>query len=94
MALKSAKNTSVKKAAKKKAAPRRTCGTMQAHFRLLEQDPNFRQRQFSLQQFTAQQMTLAGVAAAAKAGPTVIPVVVHVVYNKAAENISDAQIKS
>ncbi|MDX6695212.1 MAG: hypothetical protein QOF02_2815 [Blastocatellia bacterium] len=94
MAKKSAKKKSVKKSATKKSPPpRRTCGTMQAHFRLLEQDPSFRQRQFNLQQFTAQQMMFAA-AAVAKAGPTIIPVVVHVVYNKAAGNISDAQIKS
>jgi hypothetical protein len=82
-----------KKAAKVSPTPlRRQCGAMAAHFRLLEQDDNFRTRQASLERSTIQRMTAA--AAAAKPGITTIPVVVHVVYNSAAENISLAQIRS
>lgn len=91
------KKTSSSKASKKaaKVSPtpaRRQCGSMAAHFRLLEQDVNFRTRQASLERSTIQRMTAA--AAAAKPGITTIPVVVHVVYNSAAENISLAQIRS
>jgi hypothetical protein len=64
---------------------------MQAHFRLLEEDPNFRTRQVRLEQTVSRRMAVGAVV---KARPTVIPVVVHVVYNTAAENVSMAQIKS
>lgn len=71
---------------------RRRCGTMAVHARLLEVDPNFRQRQVDLERLTARRMS-AGLIHRATA-PTTIPVVVHVVYNKASENIADSQIKS
>jgi len=70
---------------------RRQCGTMGAHHRLLETDPNFRRKQSALEQTTARRMVSR---AAFRKGITTIPVVVHVVYNKASENISSAQIRS
>ena len=70
---------------------RRQCGTMGAHFRLLEMDPNFRRRQVNLERGTRLRMVSR---LAFRTGTTTIPVVVHVVYKKASENISDAQIKS
>jgi hypothetical protein len=72
---------------------RRQCGTMSAHFRLLEAVPSFRLRQASLERAVARRMASPGMAPAA-AGPTIIPVVVHVVYNLPAENVSMAQINS
>jgi len=63
---------------------------MSAHFRLLETDPGFRQRQAALENATARRMLLR---AAYRTGVTTIPVVVHVVYRTASENISTAQIK-
>ncbi len=81
------------KAKREKPAPlRRMCGCMQAHFRLLEQDPNFRARQQALERATARRMVSAALARAG--APITIPVVVHVLFNTAAENISVAQIKS
>lgn len=71
---------------------RRQCGAMQAHFRLLEIDPNFRSRQVELERSTARRM-VSGVARRA-IGPTTIPIVVHVVYRTQSENISVTQIKS
>jgi hypothetical protein len=71
---------------------RRQCGTMQVHQRLLEQDPEYRKRQIDLESFTATRV-FHGVMRRV-GGPITIPVVVHVVYNQAAENISDAQIHS
>jgi len=71
--------------------PRRMCGTMSVHHRLLEADPGFRRRQIDLEHATMRRMTLG---AEARVGVTTIPVVVHVVYNTASENISVAQIKS
>jgi hypothetical protein len=71
---------------------RRKCGTMAVHSRLLEQDPAFGRRLVDLERLTSRRM-LAGLTHRAAAS-TVIPVVVHVVYNSASENISDAQIRS
>src|SRR5262249_39684152 len=90
---------SKKTKASKKAAPeqplpmRRQCGAMQAHMRLLEEDPNFRSRQFSIEQAARQRLATPG-SFALKAGPTKIPVVVHVVFNTKEQNISISQIKS
>jgi hypothetical protein len=81
------------KPAKKPAPPkRRQCGTMSVHYRLIEAHPSFRQNLIDAERFVARRM-MSGIAAKT-GGPVTIPVVVHVVYNTAAENISDAQIKS
>ena len=64
---------------------------MQAHFRLLETDPDFRARQVDLERAFLSRMRAAFVA---RAAPYRINVVVHVVYNSDEENISDEQIKS
>ncbi|HEV2706280.1 MAG TPA: zinc metalloprotease [Pyrinomonadaceae bacterium] len=93
---KSTKSTKSSKSSKGTAAEepvplRRQCGAMQAHFRLLEEDPNFRMRQANLERAVARRMASG---ATAKTAPTVIPVVVHVVFNSNVENISTAQIKS
>jgi Pregnancy-associated plasma protein-A len=69
----------------------RKCGTMQVHFRLLEQDPNHRQLLGDLEHETSKRM-VAGPAA--RVGVTTIPVVVHVVYSNAQQNISISQINS
>jgi len=71
---------------------RRQCGTMVSHTRLLEVVPNFRQKQMELERATSRRMSLLKVAK--KAPPATIPVVVHVVYKTASENLADAQIKS
>ena len=71
---------------------RRACGTMAVHSRLLERDPSFGKRLVDLEHLTSRRM-MAGLTHRAGA-PTTIPVVVHVVYNTASENISDAQIRS
>jgi len=65
---------------------------MQVHYRLLETDPDFRRRQAGFETLVAERLR-SGAARRAGA-PTKIPVVVHVVSNTAAENISLAQIKS
>ena len=71
--------------------PRRTCGTMQVHHRLLEQHPEFRLRLAEIEQET--RLRLAG-RQALRTGLVTIPVVVHVVYKTSAENISDVQVLS
>ena len=69
---------------------RRQCGTMQAHFRLLEVDPGFRARQAALEHATIARMARATIPWKV----VTIPTVVHVVHNSPAENISDAQVRS
>jgi hypothetical protein len=71
--------------------PRRKCGTMQVHHWLLEDDPDFRRRQVELEHAVGMRSRMAF---AKLAKPYRVNVVVHVVYNTADENISDAQIKS
>jgi hypothetical protein len=71
---------------------RRQCGSMEAHFRLLEVDPNFRRRLIDLEGLTARRMVTGQVRRAA--APTTIPVVVHVLYNSQVENISAGQARS
>src|SRR2546423_4229525 len=71
----------------------RSCGTMIVHERLLRTDPSYmaarndsENRAFT---YARRPDFLIG-----RSGVTVIPVVVHVVYNGATQNISDAQIQS
>jgi len=82
-------------AKKKKTPKRRMCGAMEAHLRLCEMFPEFRVRRGKLLAETdllvRRQRAFQRVE---KKGPLTIPVVVHVVYRTADENISDAQIKS
>lgn len=72
-------------------ALRRSCGAMAAHMALLESHPSFRAAQLRLEGATDRRRA---TAAAAKWTPAKIKVIVHVVYKTAAENVSDAQIKS
>jgi hypothetical protein len=74
---------------------RRMCGASEAHQRLCECDPEFRLRRSQIH-LHAEAFLQSGRAFAsiAKSKPRTIPVVVHVVYRTAAENISDAQIHS
>jgi hypothetical protein len=64
---------------------------MQVHNRLLETHPQFRVRLGLLEHATIQRLA---PGAQFRTGIVTIPVVVHVVYNTAVENISDAQIAS
>ena len=72
--------------------PQRSCGTMSNHMRLLEMYPSFRDRLFKLEEQTSRyrntglKITEVPIAT--------IKVIVHVVYNNEAQNVSDAQIKS
>ena len=60
------------------------------HFALLERDPGFRARLAAVEHATARRL----MAAPAKWKVVTIPTVVHVVHHTAAENISDAQVRS
>jgi hypothetical protein len=71
----------------------RTCGTMEHLEMLKTQDPGLESRMTQIEQQTA---LYQQTQSAMKTAGTVIniPVVVHVLYNTTAQNISDAQIRS
>ena len=74
---------------------RRMCGAGEAHLRLCECYPEFRVRRGKIHAET-EIMVRRGVAfrRVEKKAPVTIPVVVHIVYRTADENISDGQVKS
>ena len=69
----------------------RRCATMAVHHRLLRTDPRYAaaRERIEEQAFAAQRLGFTQ-----RSGCTEIPVVVHVVYRTAAQNISQAQIDS
>jgi hypothetical protein len=73
-------------------AQQRSCHTMENHERLLMEDPHMFERQQKIEEFTNYAIN-SGKVDKNKAVIT-IPVVVHVVYNTTAQNVSDAQIQS
>jgi Pregnancy-associated plasma protein-A len=80
-------------AAERELPQQRSCGTMEVHERLLRTDPSYlAARVESETRLWELQMTQVWMAG--RAGVTVIPVVVHVVYRTSTENISEAQITS
>src|SRR6266513_968596 len=79
---------------KRKVPSHRMCGAVEVHQRLLEQHPEFRIARGKILAATEQLIRMGRVMPAARSGPIVIPVVVHVVCNKAAGNISAAQVNS
>jgi hypothetical protein len=71
---------------------RRTCGFMPEHRRLLTEDPSYIAARSEVETLAwSYKMESRSIE---RAGITRIPVVVHVVYNTAAQNISDDQIQS
>jgi hypothetical protein len=69
----------------------RTCATQQVHERLLRTAPGYREARDASENHA---LRAAMFPVAGRTGCTKIPVVVHVVYKTAAQNISDAQVKS
>lgn len=70
---------------------KRSCGTMEVHERMLRADASYMAARARSETIAWQQEQRGG---AARMGITVIPVVVHVVYRTAAQNVGDAQIHS
>jgi hypothetical protein len=75
------------------AKRRRQCGTMQVFEELAESVPSFRSNQLRIDEAT-QRTILSGRAQQITRREIAIPVVVHVVYKRQAENISKTQINS
>ena len=69
----------------------RTCATMEVHRRLLSQEPAYARNRDEIEN---RALLFEQGDRSARPGVTRIPVVVHVVWNSAAQNISDAQIAS
>ena len=68
----------------------RRCGTMEVHRRLLSTDPSYARMRDQIENHALQFEALH----VARPGVTRIPVVVHIVWNTAQQNLSDAQINS
>lgn len=71
------------------AQAQRSCGSME-HLQQMSEDPQVVERRMQIEAFTEEWVRNNGGDRAL----VTIPVVVHVVYNTATENISDAQIQS
>lgn len=71
----------------------RNCGTMEHYHQMISEDPNFEGVRQQLEEFTEQFTKEYDPTQQTRAVVT-IPVVIHVVYNTTAQNISDAQIQS
>jgi len=71
---------------------RRLCGAHDEHRRLLNEDPSYVAARTASENLAWTYRT--GRRSPARSLPTRIPVVVHVVWNTAPQNISDAQIQS
>jgi hypothetical protein len=71
--------------------PMRRCATMTVHRRLLDRDPNYRVRRERLENLI---LARKRGRVRGRAGTTIVPVVVHVVYRTLTENISTEQVAS
>lgn len=69
------------------------CGTMEWHRRLIRLDPEYRWRRRQIEQ-EVREWTRLYAGEGLRTGLIRIPVVVHVIWHTAAQNISDAKIQS
>lgn len=74
------------------AQAQRKCGSMEHLHMMIQQDPTVQEAREDIERFT--ENFIAGGGAENARAVITIPVVVHVLYNTAAQNISDAQIQS
>jgi hypothetical protein len=72
----------------------RRCGTMEKHFLQVAADPEYVRRRLDAERRAEDYRIAAGRGNGGRGAVLRIPVVVHVVYNTTAENISNAQINS
>ena len=71
---------------------KRTCGTMDVHLRLLAESTSYAQERTRIENLAFEYKM--GLRAVFRTGIVRIPVVIHVIWNKEEQNISDAQIQS
>ncbi|WP_440947450.1 zinc metalloprotease [Methanosarcina sp. T3] len=71
---------------------KRKCGVMDVHRRLLTESESYARERNQIENLTLAYKT--GLRAVSRTGIVRIPVVVHVVWNKEVQNISDAQVQS
>lgn len=72
---------------------KRTCGTWEYHVRLLETNPRYREA-YAKNQMLINTYLRMNLEAGLRAMVPIIPVVVHIIYQTDAQNISDAQVQS
>jgi len=73
----------------------RSCVSVDDHFKLLKSSPEYRKNREEIERFTKEYIANRNeLDAGLRVGIIKIPVVVHVVYNTAAQNVTDAQIQS
>ena len=80
--------------AQKEQPSKKGCASHENYERMLVEDPNFKANSAKIEQRTAGLTTNSLVANLATTTTVRIPVVVHVIYNTAQQNISTAQIQS
>ena len=78
---------------RKKPARKRHCGTMDIHRLLLEKQPVYRQNRRKIEAYTAAHVLRSARTAAVRPIVT-IPVVVHVIYRTASQNLTLKRIQS
>jgi len=78
---------------RKKPARTRHCGTMDIHKMLLVKQPVYRQNRLKIEAYTAAHVLRSARTAALRPIVT-IPVVVHIIYRTAAQNLSLKRIQS
>jgi len=71
-------------------APQRSCSTMDVDARLHAEDPMYTENREAIETFT--QNFIANNTTEGERAVVTIPVVVHIIYNVAAENISDTRV--
>src|SRR5215831_15995996 len=73
---------------------KRSCASQEVLEEQMAGDPSLRDRIRQIEEFTQRKIASGEALRVNAQNVIVIPVVVHVLYNKPEENISDAQIKS
>lgn len=88
------KNEDVQADAQATAAAKRDCSSMENLDRLIQEDPSLQSRMSDIESFTRRLLADPNAARLLPDGTIEIPVVVNVLYNTAAQNVSLTQIQS
>jgi hypothetical protein len=74
------------------ANAQRTCSAHDHHEELMAKDPEYAKRHAEIEAFTEQFIRSGGQGQLSRGGEIIIPVVFHIIYNTAAQNISEQRI--